>query len=364
MSEVFHRLSVASVRRLTGDAVEVTFVTPEASAAALAFKPGQHVPVRMVIDSIEQRRTYSLCSAPDGPLRIGIKHVPGGAVSSFAITQLKAGDVVDVAAPQGRFVLPAGSGVPRHLLMLAAGAGITPILGMINAALSQEPDTRITLVYGNRTLDDAMFLTELEDLKDRHPARLAIVHVLSGAGVADTDLLQGRMTGEKLKIFADKLIDIKSVERVFLCGPGSFIKETRNALFELGFARENVHHEFFAGRTGGAVPADAVRPKPPTQVTAASTVGVDTTIILDGQRHKIKLQPGQHVLEAALKAGIKAPYSCTGGMCSTCRARVVEGTTTMTVNYSLEDWEIQRGFVLTCQAVATSPTLIIDYDAM
>ena len=367
MSEVFHRLPVASVRRLTADAVEITFDVPKASAEALAFKAGQHVPIRVTIDGVEQRRTYSMCSARGGSLRIGVKSVPGGAVSAWANQHLKAGDVVEVAAPQGRFSLPEGMGTARHLLMLAAGAGITPILGMINEALANEPDTRITLVYGNRTLEDAMFLGELEDLKDRYPARLDVVHVLSGAGAADTDILSGRVTGEKLKALADTLIDLKSVERAFLCGPGSFIKETRNALFDLGLTRETVHHEFFAGRTGAAPLATTATAPPIERRKPASDVrpgAIEAVAILDGQRHRFPLRAGQHVLEAALAAGIRAPYSCTGGMCSTCRARVVEGAVTMTVNYSLEEWELKRGFVLTCQAVATTKTLVIDYDAM
>ena len=363
MADVFHRLTVASVRRLTPDAVEVIFDVPAALAPALLFKPGQNVPVRLTIDGVEQRRTYSMCSARGGTFRIGIKRVPGGAVSTYLNDTLRAGDALEVGLPQGRFTLPAAACASRHVLMLAAGAGITPILGMINDALAHEPDTRITLIYGNRTLDAAMFLHELEDLKDKYAARLDVLHVLSGPGVADTALLQGRLTGEKLKAMASKLIDIKSVERVFLCGPGSFIKETRNALFELGLPREAVHHEFFVGRTGSA-PTET-KPFVPTIATAAdAATGLEATIILDGLRHRVRLKPTQTVLDAALQAGLKAPYSCTGGMCSTCRARVVEGAVAMTVNYSLEEWEIKRGFVLTCQAVPTSNTLVIDYDAM
>lgn len=360
MTEAFFSLPVASVRRLTEDSVELTFDVSEPDAKALAFKPGQHVAVRVTLDGVEQRRTYSMCSGRHGPLRIGIKHVQGGIFSSWANTHVKVGDRLEIAPPQGRFTLPPGNGAPRHLLMLAAGAGITPVLGMIDDALAYEPTTRITLVFGNRTPDATMFLAELEDLKDRHPARFDIVHVLSGAGVADTELLQGRITGDKLRVLATKLFDIKSVERAFLCGPGSFIKDTRNALLELGLTRENIHHEFFASRTGAGLPIKA-QPQPTPKKIAGV---IEAVAILDGQRHRFPLKPGEHVLDAALKAGIKAPYSCTGGMCSTCRARVVEGAVTMTVNYSLEEWELARGFVLTCQAIATSDKLVLDYDAM
>jgi ring-1,2-phenylacetyl-CoA epoxidase subunit PaaE len=364
MSDTFHTLKIASARKLEGDAIEIVFAVPDAAQDAFAFKPGQYVAVRAMIDGVEQRRSYSICSGRRGPLRIGIKRVAGGAFSNWANDQLKAGNTLDVAPPRGRFVLPAGFIAPRHLLMLAAGAGITPLLGMTTEALEEEASTRVTLLYATRTLQQAMFLDALEDLKDKYPARLDVIRVLSGAGEAEIPLLAGRMTGEKLKAFAEQRIDIRSVNHAFLCGPGSFIKETRNALFELGLVREAVHHEFFAGRTGALPVPGALAVVAPKPEAVRAAGAIDAVAVLDGQRHPFVLEPGQHVLDAALKAGIKAPYSCTGGMCSTCRARVVDGKVTMTVNYSLEPWEIERGFVLTCQAIAKTPNLTIDYDAM
>lgn len=362
MSEVFHALPVLSVARLTSDAVEIVIGVADDMTEAMRFKSGQHVPVRVTIDGNAQRRTYSICSRKGGKLRIGVKHVPGGAVSTWINGQLKPGDVLEVAAPQGRFTLPPTDGSPRHLLMLAAGAGITPILGMINEALAEEPSTQITLVYGNRTSAATMFLGELEDLKDRYPARLDMIHVLTSTGASDSELLQGRIDAAKVKALAASLFEIKTVDYAFLCGPGTFIKESRNALFDLGLPRERVLHEFFAGRSGGATPNHA---PPPVASAPVKPVGaVEAVAILDGQRYRFSVKPGQRVLEAALSAGIKAPYSCTGGMCSTCRAKVVDGSVAMAVNYSLEPWELERGFVLTCQAEATSKALVIDYDAM
>ena len=363
MTDNYQRLPIVAVRRLTPDAVEVTFDVPD-GGSIIDYKPGQHLAVRAMIDGVEYRRTYSVCAGRNGPLRIGIKRVTGGVFSNWANENLRAGETLDVAGAQGRFTLPPGDGRPRHVLMLAAGAGITPILGMTLDALAHEPLTRVTLVYGNRTLAAAMFLGEIEDLKDRYPARFDVIHVLTGPGQAEADLLSGRLSGVKLKALAAQLLDFENVERAFLCGPDSFIKETRNALFDLGMARDKVHHEFFIGRTGGAALA-AEQKAPRSAAPAARAEGsIEAVAILDGQRHPFALAPGQRVLEAALEAGIKAPYSCTGGMCSTCRARVVEGSVTMAVNYSLEEWELRRGFVLTCQAVATSTTLAIDYDAM
>lgn len=363
MTDTFHKLKLASVRRIPGDAVELIFDVPASLADQFAYQPGQHIGLRATVDGAEHERTYTICSRRGVPIRIGIKHVAGGAFSSWAQTKLKAGMRLDVAPPRGRFVLPPASTTPRHLLMLAAGAGITPILGMTIDALENEADSRVTLVYGSRTLANAMFLAELEDLKDKYPARLDLIHVLSRAGEADTDLLSGRIGGEKIKALASHCIAIGSVDRAFLCGPGDFIKNTRNALFEMGLARDRVHHEFFVGRSGGAAIASTMPIAPP--ISAAPAISdIKATIIIDGQRHAIPLARGQHVLDAALAAGLKPPYSCTAGMCSTCRAHVVDGSVSMTANYSLEDWELKRGFVLTCQAVATSDTLVIDYDAM
>ena len=363
MADNFHTLRLASVHRIPGDAVAITFDIPPALSNDFAFKPGQHVAVRAMIDGVEQQRTYSICTGSNGPLRIGIRHVAGGIFSTWAQTHLKAGDTLDVAPPQGRFTLPATDGARRHLLMLAAGAGITPILGMTIEALVTAHNTSITLVYGFRTAASAMFLDELEDLKDRYPARFDLIQVLSRPGEAEAELLGGRITGEKLKALAANHIDLNYIDRAFLCGPGDVIKQTRNTLFDLGLARDCVHHEFFAGRTGGATPPLSAAPTPAANSEHAAG-GILATAILDGQSHRFLLAPGQHFLDAALAAGLKPPHSCTAGMCSTCRARVVEGAVTMTVNYSLEDWEMQRGFVLTCQAVAATDTLVVDYDAM
>ena len=364
MSEAFHTLTIASVRPIAGDAVEVVFSVPEALAATFAFNPGQHMAVRAMIDGAEQQRTYSICSARGGALRLGIRHVAGGVFSSWANAHLKAGSTLEVAAPQGRFTLPPPGAAPRHLLMLAAGAGITPILGMTIEALETEPGTRVTLIYGMRTAASGMFFDELEDLKDRFPSRFDLIPVLSRAGEAETELLQGRMTGDKLKAMAAHRIAMGNVDRAFVCGPGDFIKQCRNALFDLGLPRDKVHHEFFVGRTGALPLATVAAPVQPPTEAAPKAGTIQAIAILDGQRHRFPLAAGQHVLDAALAAGLKPPHSCTAGMCSTCRARVVEGHVTMTANYSLEAWEMQRGFVLTCQALATSDTLVVDYDAM
>ncbi|NOU08033.1 MAG: 2Fe-2S iron-sulfur cluster binding domain-containing protein [Hyphomicrobiaceae bacterium] len=360
IEESFHNLRIAQVDRLAPDAIAVTLDVPEVLQPAFRFKPGQHMAVRAMIEGKEERRTYSIASGSDGVLRVGIREVPGGIFSTWAQSALKPGVTLDVAGPVGRFVLPAGTGAARHILFVSAGAGITPVLGMIVDALEREPETSVTLLYGNRSTEAAMFLEEIEGLKDRFPARFDLLHILSRGGDGDTPILEGRLTGDKIKELAERRIDFASLSLVYLCGPGSMIKDVRNALEVLGVKREAIKFEFFAASAGAYHPVERVQ----ARKAVATGDQITATAILDGVRTNFLLSRGQHVLEAVLKVGVKAPYSCTGGMCCTCRARVVEGTASMTVNYSLEPWEIDKGFVLTCQAVATGDKLVIDYDAM
>ena len=366
----FIPLTVASVHPETADAVSVSFEVPPGHADAFRFRPGQHLALRMVLDSEELRRTYSICSGPeDRQLAIAIKRIPGGRFSGWARDKLCVGMTIDAMPPAGRFVLPETPGESRHFLAVAAGAGITPIMAMVEHAMRRQQDTRFTLIYGNRDSDSIIFRERLEDLKDAFVDRLTVIHVLSRNEESDTPLLEGRITADKVRAFSPSLFRVDDVDHAFLCGPGSMIRDVRNALFEIGFARDRVHHEFFAAgggayRTGlptapGSSPqATDIRP------TAAATVMSEVVAILDGTRHRFNVRPGEAVVDAALRNGVRAPYSCKGGMCSTCRARIVEGDAEMRVNYSLEPWEVEKRFVLTCQAVPTTPHLVVDYDQM
>lgn len=364
----FHALKVAEVQRETPDAISVVLEVPPDLAAAFAFKAGQHLPVRARFggagDGAAARRTYSICAHPgEGRLRIAVKRVAGGAFSNWANDHLKAGDTLEVMPPQGRFVLPPGDGTPRRIVAFAAGAGITPILAIVTEALAREPATDVLLVYGNRSPETILFGAELEALKDRHLGRFTLVNVLSHNEESSAPLLEGRITADKVRTLAATLFDPGAVAHVFLCGPGSMIRDVRNALLEAGVPRERVHHEFFApaARTAGAVAA----PVAEKQASAARPAeGVEAVAILDGIRHRFTVPPGVRVVDAALAAGIRVPYACKGGMCCTCRARLVEGKAEMAVNYSLEPWEIARGFILTCQAVPQSDRIVLDYDAM
>ena len=358
----FHAVTIAEVKRETPDAVSVAFTVPEALREAFRFQAGQHLTLRTSLDNEEVRRNYSICSGPGDALRIAIKRVDGGYFSVWANEALATGSMIDVMPPQGRFVLPESDGSPRHVVAIAAGAGITPILAMVKQALLHEPATSFTLVYGNRTPDSILFREELEDLKDRYLGRFTLLHVLSRNDESSAPLFEGRISGDKIKALSDKLFRPENVAHVFLCGPGSMIKETRNALFALGFARDKVHHEFFAPG-GGAFRKVTVTAGAPAAVPA-KVEGTEVVAILDGLRHEFTVPPGEHVVDAALAAGVRVPYACKGGMCCTCRAKLVEGKAEMTSNYSLEPWEIERGFILTCQAVPKSDRLVLDYDQM
>jgi ring-1,2-phenylacetyl-CoA epoxidase subunit PaaE len=361
----FHRLTIAEVRRETADAISVRFEIPDSLREAFRFRPGQHLNLRAMLAGAEQRRSYSICSGPDeASPRIAIKRVPGGLFSTWANDALAAGHTLDVMPPAGRFVLPPGDGSDRHIVLLAAGAGITPIIAIAKQALASEPATRLTLIYGNRTPESTLFRQELEDLKDLHLQRFNLLHVLSRNEESDAPLFEGRITGEKVQRFAERLLPVNDIAHIFLCGPGSMIKETRNAFLALGMARERVHHEFFAA--GGGAYRSA--PPPPaiasTNKPAEVATGAEVIAILDGVRHRFTVPAGSHVVDAALQAGIRVPYSCKAGMCCTCRARVLEGGAQMTTNYSLEPWEIDKGFILTCQAVPSSERLVLDYDQL
>ncbi len=360
----FHRLTVSDVRRETPDAVSIAFAVPEDLRAAFGFEPGQHLTVRADIDGAEVRRTYSICRAPDeGEMRVAIRRQEGGAFSSFASDRLEPGMALDVMPPSGRFTLPPEEG-PRHVVAFAAGSGITPIMAIVRTLLAREPDSRFTLFYGNRATSSILFRDELEDLKDRYLGRFRIFHFLTREPDADVPLFAGRLDGDKVKALATRLVDIADVDAFFLCGPGSMIADARQALKELGIDRKRIRSEHFVpvdGATG--LPLRPAPTPPKANGEAVSAAIAEIEVIRDGARQSFAFPadaPG--VIDAALAAGITLPYSCKGGMCCTCRAKVLEGEAEMARNYSLEPWELEEGYVLSCQARPTSAKLVLDYD--
>lgn len=353
MAPRFHALTISDLHRETPDAVSLAFAVPSLLRDEYTFTPGQYLTLRATIDHEDVRRSYSICSGlDDKELRVAIKRVEGGAFSTWANDQLRIGSTLDVMTPDGRFGAPIEPDSHRTLVAFAAGSGITPILSIARTVLKREAG-RFFLFYGNRTTAGIMFREQLEDLKDRYLARLAIFHVLSREQ-QDLAVLNGHLDAEKLGLVMRSLVPLASVDQAFVCGPQPMIEGLEKALADLGMARDRIHVERFTPGTGGRPPPVTVAPDAKPKAVA--------TIISEGARFDIPVAEGEAIIDAAIRAGRSLPYSCKGGMCCTCRAKLIEGRVEMTVNYSLEPWETDAGYVLTCQSHPITERLVIDYD--
>ena len=345
----FHPLRIAALHRDTADAVVLTFDVPATLKPAFRFTPGQYLTLRAVIAGQDIRRSYSICSAPHEPaLRVAIKRVDGGVFSTWANTSLKAGDTLLAMTPDGRFGLAPEPGAGRCFAAFVAGSGITPVLSLMTALLTQETGSRFFLFCGNRSTDSIMFRSEIEDLKDRYMSRLSVFHVLSREE-QDIQVLNGHLDADKLRRLA---IMLPPVDHAFVCGPQPMIEGLPAVLTEIGVP--HVHVERFTPSVDG-------RPRSVPVAEGAKPAAI-ATIIYEGSRMDIPVAEGEAIIDAALRAGRNLPFSCKGGMCCTCRAKVVEGRVEMAVNYSLEPWEVAAGFVLTCQARPLTEHVVVDFD--
>lgn len=353
----FHSLPVLDLRREAPDAVSLTFAIPQELADDYRFSPGQYLTLRTTLGGEEVRRSYSICSGPaDGELRIAVKRVDGGAFSGFVTDELKRGDVIDVMTPTGRFGVALQPDSARIHVGFAAGSGITPILSIVKAVLATEPNSRFFLFYGNRSTAGMLFREQLEELKDRHLDRFSLFHVISGEE-QDIPILQGRLDAEKVRVLLRALVPADSIDHVYICGPSGMSDEIEPVCRDLGIAADRIHVERFVSGLGG-------QPRPKTVVPDSAPPKAIAALIIDGKRREVPVAEGEAILDAALRAGVDLPFACKGGMCSTCRARLVEGRAEMELNYSLEPWELQAGFVLTCQARPTTARVVVDYDQM
>lgn len=354
----FHSLTIADVRRETADAVSISFAVPEDLREAYRFTPGQYLTLRTDVDGADTRRSYSICSGlDDGELRVAVKKVEGGVFSTFANDNLTAGMTLDVMTPEGRFLAEPDQDTAGNYVAFAAGSGVTPVLAIAKSLLEREPRSEFTFFYGNRTTDSIIFRTALEDLKDRFLERFRLIHVLSREA-QDVDLLHGRLNAGRIRELAQAgLFDPAEVDAFFLCGPGDMIAQAKSALEGLDVAPEKIRSEMF-------VPAEGAPPREASQ-RARETVKQGATIetVLDGTRRSIEmLEDDDNVVAAAARQGLELPYSCKGGMCCTCRCKVVEGEAEMATNYSLEPWEQEAGFILACQARPLTEKLVLDFD--
>lgn len=354
----FHRLRISDVRPETADAVSVAFEVPGALRDAYRFRQGQFLTLRETIAGEELRRSYSVCAGVpdyerDGELRVAIKRVAGGRFSNWANEAMRAGGEIDVMTPDGRFFTELDPAQRKRYLGFAGGSGITPMLSLIKTTLAAEPRSEFTLVYGNRSVESIMFLEELEELKNSYIDRLRMYHVLSEEG-QELQLFSGMLDEAKCREILSTLVPVGTVDEAFICGPEPMMDAAERALVDAGLSRERIHVERFG------TPASS---GPPKRAVADDGPRADVVLIVDGKRRAMRVAyDGEAILDAGLAAGADLPYACKGGVCCTCRARVLEGEVRMDRNYTLEDHEIAAGFVLTCQSHPVSERVVISYD--
>ena len=361
MSVMFHPLRVRSIEPDTAEAVVVSFDVPAELRETFGFTQGQYLTLRKTIDGQDLRRSYSICAGvDDGELRVGVRKVKGGVFSNWINAELRAGDEISVMAPQGRFFVPIEPQAQRHHLGIAGGSGITPILSIMKTVLAREPKSRFTLIYGNRALQSTMFKEELEDLKNRYMARLVLHHVFSDEPT-DSPLNMGVMNRDKIGEFLRSVVPAAAIDHAYVCGPFQMNDEAEAALLAAGVAEDRIHIERFgvAQATGTAHTADAVvHEAQPGDAESARIV-----IIRDGLRREIQFHKQQpSILDAASACGMEVPFSCTSGVCGTCRAKVVEGEVRMERNFALDKNEVAAGFILTCQAHPLTERVILSFD--
>ena len=360
----FHDLTVARITPEAAGAVAVTLAIPADLREQFTFTPGQFLTVRADIHNQDVRRSYSISSTRSalqrqGEITLGIRPVEGGVFSNWAASDLKAGDVLRAMPPDGRFTIHKPRAI--HRVGFAAGSGITPILSIIASTLEEDPNSQFTLIYGNRRMASVMFNEALQDLKDRYASRLTLIHVLSRQA-QEVPLLEGRIDGDKVRAVIDALLPVGSMDEVFICGPEAMIEATEQALLDAGVRADRIHTERFTSPTLEALSEDQRHAAVLSHPVTPNTGEVELTVVLDGKPHSLRMGKDQRVLDVALNAGLDLPWSCKGGVCCTCRAKVMEGAVTMEKNFTLEPWETEQGFVLSCQAHPTTDKLVVSYD--
>jgi ring-1,2-phenylacetyl-CoA epoxidase subunit PaaE len=354
----FFPLTVSDVRRETRDAIVLTLDVPAEHRGDFRFAPGQYLTFRAHVEGEEVRRSYSICAAAGEPhLRVGIKKIPGGLFSAWAHTELAPGRVLDAMPPMGNFGVPLDPDQRRHFVGFAAGSGITPVLSLVKSTLQGEPHSSFTLFYGNRASSTIMFREELEDLKNEHLDRFSLIHILSREQ-QDIDLFNGRLDKAKCDQLLERWVDPSSIDAAFICGPQDMMLAVSQSLEEHGVEKSRIKFELFATAT----PSRRQRPAQSVEAEVGRDL-CEATVVIDGRARTFTFEKGTaSVLDAAMNEGIELPYACKGGVCSTCRAMLVEGEVDMDANFSLEDYEIASGYILTCQSYPVTNKVVIDYD--
>ncbi len=357
MSLHFHRLTVKEVKKETPECVSVLFDVPETLQAGFQFSQGQSLTMRTRINGEEVRRTYSICSSPlEKQLKVAIKKVEGGLFSAYANDQLKKGDVLEVMQPVGKFNTPLNPSHKKNYLAFAAGSGITPVISLVKTTLATEPLSHFTLVFGNRSRGSIIFFEELESLKNKYMERFNLVHVLSRERT-ETELNSGRITIAKLEELG-RLADYQTTDEFFICGPEEMIFTVKDYLEAKGIEKKKIHFELFNSQG---------KQKPAVHSPQSTATGPVSNISLkvDGRSFEmvLPLQSDITILDAALQQGADLPFACKGGMCCTCKARLLEGEVSMDVHWGLEDEEVEKGYILTCQSHPKTDRIVVDFDA-
>lgn len=358
MKPTFHTLTITEVTQETKDCCSIAFEVPAELEEAYQFVQGQYLTLKTDIDGEEVRRSYSICSSPkEEELRVAIKQVPNGKFSTFANEKLKKGDQLEVMTPTGKFYTELHPDHQKHYVGVAAGSGITPILSILKAVLEIEPKSRFTLLYGNKNTGSIIFKEQIEALKNKYMSRL-IVHYFLSREMLDAPLMNGRIDKEKCGAIFTRLLDVQDIDECFSCGPEPMIFAVRDSLLEQGFDEKKIHFELFTSPLGklGQERKRVTKEEDKGKVT-------EVTIKLDGKAFQFDLPfDSDNLLDAALKQGADLPFACKGGVCCTCRAKLLEGQVDMEVNYALEQEEVEAGFILTCQAFPTTEKVVVDFD--
>lgn len=351
----FHTLKIADVVRETADAVSIAFEVPGNLKQEYKYKQGQYLTLKFSINGEDLRRSYSICSSPfeENELRVAIKKVKDGRVSSFINDKVKAGDTLEVMIPMGNFHTELNSSHKKSYVLFAGGSGITPMMSILKSVLKAEPNSTVTLLYGNNDEASIIFRKQIEAIAAANPNRLTVIHILCNPTEQCSPLLTGLMTKEKNIELIKNFVNASADNEYFICGPGPMMDNVMAALKELKTNESKIHIEYFTT----PVNADDAAKTP-----VATVAGATASIILDGDQHEVELEPNETVLEAALRIGLDAPYACQGGSCCTCRALLEKGEVEMTVNYALSSSEVKKGYILTCQSHPKTPHVVVNYD--
>ena len=347
----FHKLSITNINKVTDKSVSISFDVPDSLKNEYLFKSGQYITLKAAINDSEVRRDYSICSSPkSGDLTVAVKQVKDGTFSSYANNKLKEGDILEVASPKGRFVFEPNDNKTKNIALFAAGSGITPILSIVKCALEEEVYSKVILVYGNKTLQDTMFLNELLELRHQYKDRFSIQFVFSQT--QEENAIFGRIEKSTVNFVVKNEHKHVTIDAFYLCGPEAMIHTVKDVLTDHDIDESTIHFELFKAAKSSELNEEAV----------AGTGKTNITIMVDDEEHSFQMSQKQTILEAALDEDLDAPYSCQGGICSSCLAKVTEGSATMRQNNILTEKEVEQGLILTCQAHPTSASIHVDYD--